>query len=74
MMVVDTVAFRAELKKCLDKFDKDSHYIVTAVWPDSYRAFEILRDEFIQMGFEYGLLLMAESEPVLLGQGKVPPL
>jgi len=72
--VADSDAFRTALRSQLQKFNNKQHYMVVAVWPDSYREFEILRDAVTRLGFEYGLLLLAEGDAVLLGKGDVPAL
>lgn len=59
-------AFRAELKRRLAQFDKETTYVHLAVWPDSYAACEIVRDVLVDMGFGYGLLLMNSDGPLVL--------
>jgi hypothetical protein len=43
------------------------HYFMVAVWPDSHKQFEILRDMLAERGFGYGLILMKEGESVSVG-------
>jgi hypothetical protein len=75
-LITDAAALERELQTRLAQFhpapgpgraEKDCHHIMIAVWPDSYRECELLRDAFIKMKFEYGLLLMKTGEPVRTG-------
>ena len=75
-LIADTPALEQELRKRLAPFtarpgggktERDCHHLMIAVWPDSYRECERLRDAVIRMNFEYGLLLMETGEPVRTG-------
>ncbi len=45
----------------------DRHYICLAVWPDSYDAFVKLRDQLIDDGYEYQLMLMEADDVITFG-------
>lgn len=74
--IENTEAFAGRLANVLAKFNakpgpgRDEaacHYFMTAVWPDSHKQFEILRDMLTERGFGYGLILMKEGESVPVG-------
>jgi len=63
--------FQQQLREQFAQFDKDTSYIHFAVWPDSYRECEIVRDILIDMGFGYGLLLLdSDGQLVLSSSGQ----
>jgi hypothetical protein len=64
LKVEDTPGFDARLMQLLKNFSGQRHTIAVAVWPDSYREFEVLRKKISGKDFGYFLLLMKEGEPV----------
>ncbi len=59
--------FRSELRRRLKEFDPGATYVVAAVWPETFEGFELLRNELIDLGFGYNLVLLNPEEPVLVG-------
>jgi len=45
-------------------FQPNAHYIMIAVWPDSFGSFRQVRDHLIGQGYEYQLLLMGKDEAI----------
>lgn len=50
-------------------FDPAENYLHFAVWPDSFAEFRTLRDQVVELGFEYQVLLLSPDEPVHFGGG-----
>jgi hypothetical protein len=78
-LIADAATLERELRARLAPFaarpgagktDEDCYHVMIAVWPDSYRECEMLRDAVIKMNFDYGLLLMETGEPIRTGATK----
>ncbi|GIW76576.1 MAG: hypothetical protein KatS3mg104_1639 [Phycisphaerae bacterium] len=52
-------------KKLTKPLSPDSHYIGLAVWPDSYNEFIRIRNDLVEQGYEYRLLILDQGEPLV---------
>lgn len=55
-------------KKLTKPLSPDSHYIGLAVWPDSYNEFIRIRNDLVEQGYEYRLLILNQGEPLTFGR------
>ena len=54
------------------KREEDCAYFMIALWPDSFKQFELLRDFLLRGGFEYGLMFMEPGDVITTGDGGGP--
>ena len=57
------------VRQRVGSFDPAEDYLYFAVWPDSFAEFRTLRDQVVEFGFEYQVLLLSREEPVHFGAG-----
>ena len=51
-------------------FAPETHFVTLAVWPDSYREAEMVRDRLIALGFEFNLVLPEAGAGVSVGKAQ----
>ena len=61
---------RTDVRRVLSPFDPKECYLVIIVRPDSYGAFKHLRDQAVEMGFEYRLMPAYFDVPIYSRGGR----
>lgn len=59
----DTQASREAIRNALRRFNAKEDYLAIVVRPDSYGAFQYLRDQAIELNFEYRLMPASSDDP-----------
>lgn len=54
---------KSAIEQLLNQFDKSAHFVAVFTWPDSFEQFSILRTAMVNLGFEYRLVPLPQSEP-----------
>jgi hypothetical protein len=66
----DPISAAGAVDALVRPFAPETHFVTLAVWPDSYREAEMVRDRLIAMGFEFNLVLPEAGAGVSVGKAQ----